>query len=185
MSTDLCWRWQNRSIGALNRIKLNVQHLSYSEWNSLECLWHLGRREMSSYNHKEIVYLCMEMDVAENPFAEDARIIEWFLRKELFSEPTKTSWITETIAIDSATLEVLQMRSLYWSKIGIMGVQKEMTEKEDWSCDATSEDAGGEGVALLCTFPLLCNGTYCTVRTNFRISDDGIQDLCQRKFWAT
>ena len=86
----------------------------------------------------------MEMDVAKNPFAEDARIIEWFLRKGLFSEPTKTSWITETIAIDSATLEVLQLRSLYWS----MGVQKEMTEKEDWSCDAMSEDA--ERGSLFC-----------------------------------
>ena len=148
MSTELCWRWQNRSIGALNRIKLNVQYFSYSEWNSLECLWHLKRKEMSSYNLKEIVYLCMEMDVAENLFAEDARIIGWFLRKKLFSEPTKTCWITETIAMDSATLYVLQMRSLYWSKIGMMGVQKEMTEKEDWSCDATSEDA--ERGSLFC-----------------------------------
>ena len=146
----------------------------------IETLWNVcGTSEEEKWVPTTTKKLCMEMDVTENLFAEDARIIGWFLQKELFSEPTKTCWITETTAMDSATLEVLQRRSLYWSKIGIMGVQKEMTEKEDWSCDATSEDAERGSLFYVRS---LCYVLVLTVQ--YVPTSDGIQDLCQRKFWA-
>ena len=52
-------------------------------------MWNLERRrKICSNDLEEIVYICMEMDVVENP--EDGKFVGWFLPKDLSTGSTMT-----------------------------------------------------------------------------------------------